>query len=351
VLIGEYQPAAWLYGGRVAKSPLFSTYRQGENRVTSSMLAVFERIDLSLLEALLAGAAGESSLQTVTFTNQPPGRGRSVPDGCFSARFAFWFEVKTAHNAVRADQLTEHLANLDGAGGDERLFVITPDGSEPRAVTELADRRVVWFGFRALSDAIDSTLADPVGLISEQARLLLRELQALLVGDGLVDSDDVVVVAARDAYPEYLAHGAYVCQPGRAFRGGVTHMGFYARTDRTGRAAIQPEVPEILYRLDHVAFTPEESARRRHGDPLQRRVGELIETLAEAGPRQWGQSYQVFLLSPVDSSATVRLAQPVINDQVDRSGNPTAWTMGQRYVNLARLRAPGTTLTSDLERP
>jgi len=79
----------------MAKNPLFSTYRQGENRVTSSMLAVFERIDLSLLETILAAAAGESSLQMVSFTNQPPSKGRSVPDARISANFAYWFEVKT----------------------------------------------------------------------------------------------------------------------------------------------------------------------------------------------------------------------------------------------------------------
>jgi hypothetical protein len=54
----------------MSKNPLFSTYRQGENRVTSSMLAVFERIDPSLLEEILAAAAGESSLQMVSFANQ-----------------------------------------------------------------------------------------------------------------------------------------------------------------------------------------------------------------------------------------------------------------------------------------
>jgi len=61
----------------MAKNPLFSTYRQGENRVTSSMLAVFERIDLSLLEEILAAAAGEASLEMVSFTNQPPASDRS----------------------------------------------------------------------------------------------------------------------------------------------------------------------------------------------------------------------------------------------------------------------------------
>lgn len=97
----------------MSKNPLFSTYRGGENRVTSSMLAVFERIDLSLLE-ILAAAAGESSLQMDSFTNQPPGRGHSIPDARISARFAYWFEVKTTRNGLTMDQLTEHRSNLGG---------------------------------------------------------------------------------------------------------------------------------------------------------------------------------------------------------------------------------------------
>lgn len=146
----------------MAKNPLFSTYRQGENRVTSSMLAVFERIDLSLLETILAAAAGEASPQMVSFTNQPPGR-RSVPDARISAWFAYWFEVKTARNALGARQLADHLAILGDDGGDERLFVVTPDAEQPDAIATLSDARVVWFNFRSLSDAIDAAVSDPTG--------------------------------------------------------------------------------------------------------------------------------------------------------------------------------------------
>ena len=46
----------------MARAPLFSTYRQGENRVTSSLLAVFERIDLSAVARLLGAATGEPTL-------------------------------------------------------------------------------------------------------------------------------------------------------------------------------------------------------------------------------------------------------------------------------------------------
>ena len=46
----------------MTSTPLFSTYRQGENHVTLSMLAVFERVGLSLTETILARALGEPTL-------------------------------------------------------------------------------------------------------------------------------------------------------------------------------------------------------------------------------------------------------------------------------------------------
>ncbi len=326
----------------MAKNPLFSTYRQGENRVTSSMLAVFERIDLSLLETILAAAAGEASLQMVTFTNQPPGKGRSVPDARISARFAYWFEVKTTRNALGFDQLDEHLANLGDDAAAERLFVITPDAEQPDAVAAVGDPRVVWFNFRSLHDAVDAAVNDPTETVSEQARFLLRELQGLLVEDGLVDSDEVVVVAARVAYPEYLKRSVYVCQPERAFRDGLTHLGFYANS------TIQPHVPRIRYREDSVTFTHEEAAARDRGSATDRLVGEVIRTLLADGPREEGKQYQVFLLSGPEDPDTVRLARPIANDTVAESGRPWAWTIGQRYVSLADLTRPGVALTSDL---
>ena len=326
----------------MTKNPLFSTYRQGENRVTSSMLAVFERIDLSLLEAVLASAAGESSLQMVSFTNQPPGRGQSIPDARISARFAYWFEVKTGRGALVAHQLTEHLSNLGSEGGDERLFVVTPDAEQPSVIATLGDPRVVWFNFQALHDAIDAAASDPVGGMSEQARFLLRELQALLIDDGLVDNDDVVVVAARFAYPEYLKRGVYICQAERSFRGGLTHLGFYAE------GAIQTHVPRIRHREDLITFTHETAVARKGGSATDRLIGDAIETDLAAGTREDGKQYQVFLLSQPDDADTVRLTQPIVNDTVAESGRPWAWTMGQRYVSLAGLTRPGVAVTSDL---
>ena len=326
----------------MAKNPLFSTYRMGENRVTSSMLAVFERVDLSLLETMLAAAAGESSLQMISFTNQPPGKGHSIPDARISARFAYWFEVKTVRNALDIQQLTEHLTNLASDGTDERLFVITPDPKQPDVIGALQDPRVVWFNFRSLYDAVDDSLSDPAGAVSEQARFLLRELQALLIDDGLVDNDDVVIVAARYAYPEYLKRSVYICQSERTFRDGLTHLGFYADS------VIQPHVPRIRFREDRVTFSHEAAAAHKKGSDNQQLIGQVIETFLAEGTREENKEYQVFLLSPPDDPDTARLAQPIVNDTVAQSGRPWAWTLGQRYVSLAGLTRPGVAVTSDL---
>lgn len=154
----------------MSKGPLFSTYRQGENRVTASMLAVFERIDLSLVERLLQAATEESSLQMVRFENQVQGP-RSVPDALISVNFRYYFEVKTARNTADEVQLRDHLTILDERGGDDRLFVLTPDDEIPAQVAEIDDDRVTWFNFRSLNDSINSLLTDPAEQVAERETL------------------------------------------------------------------------------------------------------------------------------------------------------------------------------------
>jgi hypothetical protein len=324
----------------VARNPLFSTYRQGENRVTGSMLAVFERVGVSVLERILAAATEEASLELVTFANQPPGAGQSVPDGVISAQFRYLIEVKTTSNALKPEQLEGHLACFDGSHQDERLLVITPDPEEPAVIAALNDERLVWSSFLKLSQAIDDLLGDPHELVSEQGRFLLRELQALWVEDGLIDHDDVVIVAARHAWPEYLRYSAYICQPDRHFRAGLSRMGFYTKK------AIQPQVPAILWHDANVPITRDQAkAWAESDDPMQVRAAKLIAALIEDGSPREGLPHGIFLLSPPDDdAATLVLTTAVVNAATDKSGKPVAWTMGQRYTSTtALLRNPSTT--------
>jgi hypothetical protein len=319
-------------------TPLFSTYRHGENRITGSMLAVLERIDTALVVRLLSAFAGEESLAFVKFVNQFVGKPGSVPDASISASFRYLFEVKTQVDAVRTDQLKGHLANLTGDTSTERLFVITPDGIQPAAVAEISDPKVIWLNFVAVSQAIDALLADSVEQISERDQFLLREFQRMLADDGLTSTADVVIVAARLAYDEYQKFSAYLCQPGRTFRQGVTHMGFYYA------GSIQRELPRIRARRDDVPITPEALAQLQSGGYADRAVARVVELLLADQSARAGDVEQILVLSSPTKPETVVLEAPILNVQHGRGGQPTAWTMGQRYTTLVALqRNPATT--------
>lgn len=151
--------------------------------------------------------------------------------------------------------------------------------------------------------------------------------------------DDVVIVAARDAWPEYRKYSAYVCQPDRPFRRTVTHMGFYCG------GSIQPLIPVIKRWVPSVLFTRSEAHARRAGG--EGGVGNLIDRLLLAGPRTEGVSYGVMLLSTPEDPETVRLQAPIANDSKSPAGRTVAWTRWQRYLSLERLMV-GASVTSDL---
>jgi len=321
---------------------LFSTYRQGENRVTSSVIAVFERIGLGLVERLLGAAAGESALELVTFRNQVGRTPGSVPDAEISANFRFLFEVKTERDQVRQEQLLAHLRGFDDHHTDdrhttERLFVVTSDESKPAEVPN--DPRIVWFNFLALSQAIDALLDDTAELVFEHIRFLLRELQALFAADGLLGvQEDAVVVPARLAYPMYLASNAYVCQQGRTFPHHIKRVAFYADGE------IKPQIPLITHRQDDVSFTHDAALRLADSDnEVEMHLSNVIKGRLDNREIAEGDVQQVFLLSgPANTSRTLWLSHPIRNNKMDRNGKPTAWVMNQRYVRSTVLQAVAT---------
>ena len=316
-------------------NPLFSTYRAGENRVTSSLIAVFERIDTHLVERVLAAALAEATVTMLTFSNQVTMSGpgtHTVPDASISSNFRWLFEVKTARNALTKRQLVGHLKHLNGSYADERLLAITPDAVHPEVLEELQDPRTVWTSFSAISDAIDAVLADPSELAGERTEFLLRELQALFRADGLLDFDDVVVVAARAAYPEFLECPAYICQPGRSFQPGLTHLGFYADGE------IKPEIPRIEHMRDQVVFSPEHASHLdTTGMSTDAQVAKVIRWALSTSRRVTDQTYKVFVLTEAGSHDTVHLARAIKNTTVTASGRPWAWTLSQRYTSLGAL--------------
>jgi len=318
----------------VSKRPLFSTYNQGENRVTASIVAVFTHLDLTTLEELFTALLEESSLELMRFeVVRPQGAGR-VPDASIASSFRYLFEVKTSYESLSEAQLRGHLGHLDASHRDERLFALTPDDAEPPILSAIADDRLRWFSFRDLDRAIAALVARDETADGE--RLLLKELRTLFSQEGLLGREDTVVVAARHAYDFYLRRSAYVCQAGRAFRKDLRRLAFY----RARR--IECEIPAILERRDNVPFTHEEVARlRATATGADTELARLIADSLDAGDHLEGVTYQVFLLSPPDSSETHRLQSPIAHHG---DGRGSAFTMGQRYVFFEHLeRGPETT--------
>jgi hypothetical protein len=311
---------------------IFSSYSTGENRVTASLLAVLQSLSLGRMNRLLGALLETPEFELVRFQNQPSKGSEGVPDGIVFSSCRLLIETKTTPNQVGIPQLARHLVRLDQSGEATRvLIVLTPDGSTPKAVQELDDARIIWASFARLDQAIDELMRDGGEVISEREAFLLREFQAMLMRDGLVASAyDVVVVAARRAWPQYHSWHAYVCQANRAFQA-VDRIAFYTR------GMIQPIIPKVLE--VHPDVLIEKGAHSG-------RLGALIDRLFDEQPDREGGRNKVFLLSSPDSPETVTLAEGIINDLIASTGRATAYTQGQRYVSLEKLQRAKS--TSDL---
>jgi len=321
-------PTATPDGDLVPLKPLFSTYQQGENRVTASILAVLARLGLHLTERILGGMLGDANVSLVSFTPLPATSGPGNPDGEILARARFLFEVKIASGALDSAQAAAlKIAYTDKLGDDHdgRLIILTPDVGCPKPLVGLGDERVVWVNFVTLAVVLREVVADDRDPASEHEAYLIRELLALFDAEGLLDNRDTVVMAARTAYGFYLSHAAYVCQPNRSIRP-VRRMGFY-----TSRQ-IKPEVPQILGSRKAVLFDADNAATLTQAtDEIDRSVGLIVAKCLADGTRNAGDLHDVYVLSPADDANTLRLPQPLAHT------GSFAFTMGQRYISSTQL--------------
>ncbi len=329
-------------------NPLFSTYAQGENRITASIWAVFERLSFALVEQILQGLFQEPETQLLTFRNQPSGL-RSKPDAKIHASFSYWIETKRVLKSIRVDQILEHLKALDEEKNVEiqRLLILTPDDTIPSEVLQFKDARLSWANFddlvAAIKDALDISeayLTSEQHIPTERERELLRELVAFLISEGLVgrSNQQVLIVAARLALSEYQELSAYLCQPNRSFRL-CSHMTFYAN------GCIYRSIPKILDSVESVVLSEEGVAECTDNQETRSRLLELIERLSQTN-RKWrrGEVAKVLFLSAPDAPDTIQLPHDIRNNLVAATGKAIAFTQGQRYVPLNKLQAaPKTT--------
>ena len=165
-------------------TPLFSTCRQGENRVTSTLLAVLQRLSLPNIDWILQALLDDEGFNLIAFENQPKLRD-SIPDARIATGPSILVGTKTACNAVNNRLLNHHLSNaLPG----EKLLSLTPDGLPPPELNS----QIIWSNFKTLVGVIDDILGDDTEPPSENR---------------------VMVLGARLAWPMYERLSVYRCRP------------------------------------------------------------------------------------------------------------------------------------------
>ncbi|WP_158855030.1 hypothetical protein [Halorhabdus sp. CUG00001] len=328
-------------------NPLFSTYTQGENRVTSTVIAVLEHVNNQLAEDILEALTDESDLSLVSFDNQVTGVD-SVPDATIKSSTALWFETKTSRDAVDKEQLENHLHALEEDEAElQRLIVLTPDARLPDEVAEIEDGRIVWANFDSLIDTIETVLERDVGnaeasmsVPTEREAFLLRELSRFLYDEDLVSGkeDRVLVVAARRAWPEYQDTGLYFCQPNRSFKP-VDHLAFYSDGE------IKTAIPSVTDAIESIELTEETVRNRANLTQSQReQLLDAVTQFRKEESERYGETEKVIFLQD-----GIKLDHPVKNDKTASDSDRTvAFVQGHRYVSFSKLRG-NPDYTSELE--
>ena len=340
-------------------NPLFSRYSQGENRVTASILAVFERISFALVERILQilCETPEQSLLTIKNQIRLGKDAESIPDGVIQASFSYLLETKVVPGTVDLKQLKSHLKCLEAIpdATQKKLIVLTPDYEKPSVIEQLNSDLVVWTNFNTLHNAIadiltmdEAWLTSSFSLVSEQDRFLLKELVQMFLAEGLLNngpSDSVLIIPARAAIHDYLNYSVYLCQPNRSFQR-VEYLGFYHE------GSIDRRIAKILFPpINEIELTEEGIEVAKSKENIDQVVVDLLQDLVRRLEQDQSQRYRdtmkVFFLSShtLEDKETIHLNQDIKNDLRNSNNRPYAFTQGQRYVSLAALQKNPRTTT------
>lgn len=330
---------------------IFSTYHNAENRVTSTILAVLERLSNPTLSAVFQGIEEENNFKMITFENQYK-NGNSVPDARICASFDYIIETKIEKNAVDSAQLQRHRANSKKA----KLIVLTPDNDCPQCITDMMGKKksgsnIIWSNFDDLY-AILRTVKEEVTIIPHEI-FLLSELLAFFEEEGLLNANlnneqkkYAVIVPAREAWPFYNKYGIYRCQESRYFRP-TKYMGFYAD------GQIQTRFPEIIGSVESLILNDDAALAQADVKTCMGKREEVIKRLQEfkkiypkTDPYNSTPYKYMVLAKKGDTNRVVSIKAPIKNDKKAYSGRNFAFVMKQAYVPIDELQK--TTKTSEL---
>lgn len=291
---------------------IFGEYKQAENRVTAAFLQICKVGGEDFIRYLTNQLNIQLPSSEIEIHSQVKGTG-TVPDGLLESSFSFklYVESKIKPNTVNATQLVGHKNQI--VNSNDFLLYLTPDESKP-AILEQTNWANWLTIINTLNDYLQTSQSDNKQLLEflvEHFNTLLDNLN-LLGYTWDLNNDNVIIVAGSWAEGVALNYNYYICQNKRSFKS-ARYLAFYNNNQIR-------HVFEILNSPDNDIDL---SVKQEFATYIQQAEPNYVT----------GDVRKVFTLKFIQNIG------PVINDNIDKNGNPCPYTYGQpRYTTLPILK-------------
>lgn len=324
---------------------IFSTYTTAENRVTSTILAVFEKLNSSTVTRIFQILMEDSTIELIKYENQVTAPD-SRPDGRIKGLFDYIIETKIAPNSIVKKQIIDHCKMLKY--DFSKLLVLTPDFNFPNELKKLDQKlkdKIVWCNFDKIIEGIDSVLQDTI-LLLDREKFLLLELKEFILNERLTSEDyskKILIIPAGTAWNFYLNYNVYCCQPNRTFQPS-SYMGFYADKQ------IKETFPKILGYVDNLNIQVDDLNTIKidviNNSSEQEVRNRIIDLKSKLPSNEFNENHKYIILTDINDQETFKIDSPIINDKTSYSEKSTAFVQKQTYLYIDDLK--GKCFTSEL---
>lgn len=298
---------------------VFGEYQQLENRVTAAFLQICKVGGEDFIRFLTNKLNIQLPSSEIEIHSQIKGT-ETVPDGLLESNFSFklYVESKIKPNTVNLRQLLGHQKQI--VNNNDFLLYLTPDDIKPPIL-----EKTHWASWLQIINTFNDYLQTSQSDNKQLLEFLVLHFNTLLDNNNLLgytwdlNNENVIIVAGSWAEGVALNYNYYICQNKRSFKS-ARFLAFYNNNQ--------------IRHVFEILETPQD-------DVNLLLIPEFINYIQEAEPNYSGDLRKVFKLKLFQDIG------PIINDKIDKNGNPCPFTYGQpRYTTLPVLQK--TTRTSQL---
>ncbi|EPR37710.1 hypothetical protein dsx2_0642 [Desulfovibrio sp. X2] len=337
---------------------VFSSYRQKENFITSSLMSVLGNLSLIQINNFFSLLLEDDDDTIFSIKNQHThinDDARISFDATITMKYDIFLETKVDRNVDASDQLNNYISRLSEENCSPRkntnaiIIYLTPDANCPPWFFRIksGDISMKWISFdmiyKTINTIIDGTQDEnQMDILSEREIFLLRQFQMLIQNENLLTSNEmnVLIIPAGTAWNKYIrldtdGYSAYICQENRWFRDGIEHLAFYKN------GAVLQSVPKIIAAMDSVSIEDTEDSFSKFNEHSKiddvEIARKLFKKIFESEPSDPTDHRRKILILEGKHKCYVQLDGPIINDTKSASGRNTAFVQRQRYTSLEKI--------------